>query len=55
MTTEYDTVAELTEAIRTLDAHGIGWAATSQTTPNPFGPDPITSYRLYVSEVVSRG
>jgi hypothetical protein len=54
MTTEYDSLHELIRACRTLDAAGIGWAATSTSEPNPFGPDLITSYRLYVSEVVAR-
>ena len=51
MTVEYDSLAELMKACTVLDAHGIGWAAASATTDNPFGEDPLV-YRLYASEVI---
>jgi hypothetical protein len=48
---EYDSLHKLTDAIRTLDEHHIGWAAASATKENPFGDDYIV-YRLYASEVL---
>lgn len=51
MTVEYDSLAKLIDACRTLDEHHIGWAAASVLVDNPFGPDHV-AYRLYASEYV---